>query len=534
MGLFNCLPELPVSYPVALGVIYLIWCIWEGIYRLWFHPIAKFPGPKIAGLTYWYEMYYDIYLGGQYGNRIKAMHDQYGPIIRISPAELHVSDPSFYQPLYAPSPTPTSPPLSQKRHKWSRYVRLTGLDQQSGFATVPHDLHRLRRQPLEPFFSPANVRKLQGLIVSKVDHLCRRLVEQQEKIEDEGVRIKLAFTCFTTDVVTEYAFGKSFDYLAHPDFFPEWSDMLRDIGKTVPLLKAWPWLLLILDSIPLWLAKRMGTGLEAAVITKIEGRKQILALKAASQKEDQNGELASEKDSHEKSHRTIFEEVLKSDLPEYEKSVSRLEGDAQAILNAGSETTASVLGVTTCHILLNPSIHTRLRDAVRSLAPASTPSVIPSLQDLERCPYLVAVVKEGLRLSYGLTTRLPRIADVELEYEGWRIPAGTPVGMSAAMMHNDEGVWDRPGEFCPERWEDPKEAARLGRYLVSFSKGSRGCVGVNLAYAELYIALAALFRRFDMRLDGVEKDDLKLVGDCFLPIFKKPNSEIKVFMEKAQ
>lgn len=48
-----------------------------------------------------YETYYDVFLDGEYLWKIKALHEQYGPIIRINPHELHVSDPEFYQTLYA-------------------------------------------------------------------------------------------------------------------------------------------------------------------------------------------------------------------------------------------------------------------------------------------------------------------------------------------------------------------------------------------------------------------------------------------------
>jgi hypothetical protein len=48
------------------------------IYRLIFHPLAKFPGPRLAGATYWYEYYYDVHKDGQYIWRIQEMHDHYG------------------------------------------------------------------------------------------------------------------------------------------------------------------------------------------------------------------------------------------------------------------------------------------------------------------------------------------------------------------------------------------------------------------------------------------------------------------------
>lgn len=57
---------------LALYTIYL------AIDRLYLSPIAKFPGPRLAALTLWYEFYYDVYLGGQYTFKIGEMHAQYG------------------------------------------------------------------------------------------------------------------------------------------------------------------------------------------------------------------------------------------------------------------------------------------------------------------------------------------------------------------------------------------------------------------------------------------------------------------------
>jgi hypothetical protein len=49
--------------------------------RLWLSPIAAFPGPKLAAVTFWYEFYYDWILTGKYYQRIKELHDEYGAFI---------------------------------------------------------------------------------------------------------------------------------------------------------------------------------------------------------------------------------------------------------------------------------------------------------------------------------------------------------------------------------------------------------------------------------------------------------------------
>ena len=47
-------------------------------YRLFFSPLSKFPGPKLAALTRWYEFYYDVVLRGQFTFHIEDLHKRYG------------------------------------------------------------------------------------------------------------------------------------------------------------------------------------------------------------------------------------------------------------------------------------------------------------------------------------------------------------------------------------------------------------------------------------------------------------------------
>src|SRR5436190_24250625 len=51
------------------------------IYRLFFSPVAKFPGPTLTALTLWYEFYYDVIKGGKFKWQIKRMHENYGTML---------------------------------------------------------------------------------------------------------------------------------------------------------------------------------------------------------------------------------------------------------------------------------------------------------------------------------------------------------------------------------------------------------------------------------------------------------------------
>lgn len=88
-----------------ISLLLLICCIfcyiaYLVVARLYLSPVASVPGPKLAALSFWYEFYFDVILRGRYGWKISKLHEQYGPIIRINPFEVHINDPDFYDEIY--------------------------------------------------------------------------------------------------------------------------------------------------------------------------------------------------------------------------------------------------------------------------------------------------------------------------------------------------------------------------------------------------------------------------------------------------
>jgi cytochrome P450 len=251
-------------------------------------------------------------------------------------------------------------------------------------------------------------------------------------------------------------------------------------------------------------------------------------------------EAGSDENWKEVSHRTIFHEILNSKLPPTEKSTKRLCDDGIVMVIAGSLTTSWALSVATYYLLTQPATLRILKGELLQAMPEQTQRV--SLPILENLPYLTACVQECLRLSYGVSTRLQRICPDEVltfndGKKNWQIPAGTPTSMTSVLVHHDPTIFPNSHSFVPERWI---ETPHLDRYLVSFSKGSRQCIGINLAYAELYLALARIFRTYgskDVRMEGdlgylelfeTGLRDVEIEADRFIPLPAVDSKGIRV------
>lgn len=65
--------------PVLVAVGFFLYLLALGIYRLYLHPLARFPGPKLAALTQWVETYHELKKpGGQFIWVYQKWHEQYG------------------------------------------------------------------------------------------------------------------------------------------------------------------------------------------------------------------------------------------------------------------------------------------------------------------------------------------------------------------------------------------------------------------------------------------------------------------------
>ncbi|XDG09712.1 hypothetical protein ABKA04_009327 [Annulohypoxylon sp. FPYF3050] len=215
----------------AFGLLVVVFIAYQtglGIYRLYLSPLSNIPGPKLAALSYLYESYYEILLGGQYFKRVAEMHEQYGPIVRVTPNEIHFNDPEFIDAVY--------PGFGRKTDKPIWFAQRTGTPF-SIVSTPDHDLHRQRRNALNSFFSVASVRRLEPIMKEYMGKLISRM--EQAGNTGEILQMHHLFKACASDVITVYAFGVCFGFMDTPDFgraFFEstdwWIAQVRDIRNS--------------------------------------------------------------------------------------------------------------------------------------------------------------------------------------------------------------------------------------------------------------------------------------------------------------
>ncbi|KAK4447336.1 cytochrome P450 [Podospora aff. communis PSN243] len=506
----------PLSTPVLLtgAVLALVlWMVSVIAYRLLLHPLASVPGPPLAAATRLYAFYHNIIKNGTFYLEIERLHKVYGPIVRIAPNEIHLVDPSHYDTIYA---------IGGKFYKDAVFYSGIG-DEYSGFATVSNEDHRRRRAPLESFFSRRAVLELEALVRAKVDKLCR-LVEAG-LAQGEVMDLHAAFRGLSIDVITEYAFDDCWNQLDRDDLGQWFSDMGQNVGVSFWVAQQFPFLLKGMKALPLWAVRRLGPAMSDLLDCQERGRRIVQEIHGKVEK------------GVKPRRRTIFHNLLDPEVKiagHQRPSVENMAEEAFAILIAASDTTGNAMTVAAYHVITNPRVYAKLMAELTEAFPVGDGLNNMSFAQLERLPYLTGVVKEGLRLSYGVIGRLPRVVPRGgATFNDFYFPEGTVVGMSSYLLHRNPDVFPNPTAFEPERWinPDPETSKALRTCLVPFSRGSRGCIGQNLAMCELYLTLGTLFRRVQ-NMAAEEVGELRYV-DYFTAYHGEERQRLKVFASEG-
>ncbi|KAI0473333.1 cytochrome P450 [Xylariaceae sp. FL0804] len=382
-GLFSSSLLLEV---LALYVAYQAGII---IYRLTFHPLAKFPGPFFCRISYIQQCYYEAILNGKFIHKFPEYHHKYGPVVRISPNEVHLNDASLYHEIYKQNSAFTKDPISYA----------LGVSEAMAF-TVPVEKHKVKRKTLDPNFSKQRVGLMEDGLYDELELVFERIDEYMKR----GVEVPIMelYFCYTGDIISRYLFGKSLGLVALPDFIERAESLIAYLSD------AWVKVLWFTES---------------------------LAKEAILQFDHEKVLLKSPVDE------TIFDRLLTEDSRRQKKgkharplTFRELADESTGILNVGTEPTATML--------------TRILEELLTVKLENGRLPLAKVEDL---PYFTGFVKESLRYMPLVPGRLPRtvpkgglfvpsINDI--------IPEGCVVGLSHLAIHFDPEIFEQPHDLA--------------------------------------------------------------------------------------
>ncbi|KIK51155.1 hypothetical protein GYMLUDRAFT_982685 [Collybiopsis luxurians FD-317 M1] len=457
-------------------------CYFAGLalYRLFFHPLHKYPGPVLAAATTWYEVYYNLIQGGGLVLELERLHMLYGPVVRIGPNTLHFNDRRAYHDIYSNGNTLVKEPRF--------YQAILAHAREASVGLCDPQQVKNKRSLLAPSFSRQAVMKLEHLIQKKVVDQLVALLENHYQSPETGVKLSMAYRCLTTDVITDYCFANSLDTLSDPRFAHPIALETPNLIRRIWLQAYFPFIVSAAAIIPqaffLWLFPRF----ISLVDVKAKLERQIDKF------------INNPEDLAAAAHDTIYHHLLEPKDLQLRPSRTSLVHEALLLVGAGSDPVGHACTVGTYFALQDHSIRRRLVEELKEAWPDKGRPL--EVVALEKLSYLTAFIKESLRMSIGIMHPLFRIVGDETpEISGLNIPPGAIVAMSQYFMHMNSEVFGDPYTFNPDRWLVADDSEMM-HDLVPFSKGPRQWYGFTKTWSELYLILGNIFRKLDLSLVG--------------------------------
>ena len=344
------------------------------LYNLYLHPLAKYPGPKLYAAT---PILISLaQLRGQLHAVTKAVHDQHGPVVRLSPNELSFISAPAWQDIYARRQG--KPALARDRTFFNDML----VDSKT--MTMANDTNHARiRRSLNPAFSPRALLDQEPLLQKNVDLLMEKLEQRAKQGLSSDLRAWYNYATF--DLIGDLAFGETFGCLATSQFH-EWVQMVLDYFFVATLLH---------------------------VVHRFYPLNKILAMllpTSLMEKKQKHSELAIEKvhkrtDPHSSVDRPDFIHHLMQAVGSGNITPSELDNQASILILAGSETTSITLTYATYFLTQHPEVLEKLRIELQENFKSESDIDMLSINRLE---YLQAVLQESLRCRPPITNGFPR------------------------------------------------------------------------------------------------------------------------------
>ncbi|KAG8631997.1 hypothetical protein KVT40_001137 [Elsinoe batatas] len=463
------------------------------IYNLFFHPLQKFPGPLLNRIS---KIPYCLMLvRGNSSYDIKAMHDKYGPIVRTAPSELAFSDPKAWQDIMG-----HRKPNQAENGKEMRYTQ-TVFDSPDIILSDRED-HRRFRRILSHGFSNQALMDQQPFIMTYVEKLVSKLQDKVSKGE-MPVDVTAWYNFTTFDIIADLTFGEAFGLLDGGDYHPWVAAIFASIKAST--------LMQIPNFYPAlgWLIRKM---MPKSLLEKRETHKRFTI-----ETVDKRLESGVK--------RPDYMETILTQREKESGGMSRVEihSNAQTLIIAGSETTATVLSATTYLCLMNPRVLEKVKDEVRSSFSSNSEIHLHSVVKLD---YMFAMFEEAMRVYPPVPTnvgrRTPKGGDTIC---GQFIPEDTTLAIWQLALYKDEKYFKNPDKFAPERWLGDAEYKDDVRDIFQpFHFGPRSCLGRNLAYAEMRVIFAKILYNFELEL---MPESANWIDQKMYTLWEKPKLMVK-------
>ncbi|KAK5046573.1 hypothetical protein LTR84_007334 [Exophiala bonariae] len=512
------------------------------IYNKYAYGISSIPGPFFAAYTDLSRFL--VVWGRRPERRHVELHKRYGPLVRLGPNCVSVSDPAAIKTIYGlasgyvkvgPTQRRLQPSLSRhlsKMTKGRRWLTTSYEGKQSSFYTVQQQAvsrdghllqgmfnttdeqyHAMLRRAVNNAYAMSTLVQFEPLVDSTTTEffkqLTRRYADRSDQICDLGEWLQF----YAFDVIGELTFSKRLGFVEHGTDVDDIISNLESalgyfavIGQ-IPMLDK----LLMKNPIRMYLS-RWGVINATSPVAVFAKSRMSSRLTGLEEKPPGTPWTKSSTDTSTRRRDFLSRFLEAGDKDPAFMTPERVLSLTSANVFAGSDTTAITLRAIFYYLLKN--LHT-LGALRKEIAQAETDGVFTRDDKLVRwaeansLPYLGAVIKESLRIHPAAGLPLERV----VPHGGATIcgrffPAGTIVGCSAWTIHRDRGVFGEDVDvFRPERWlEDPVRAAEMNQVLFSFGAGARTCAGKNISYLEMYKLVPAMLRTFDIQLAYPERE----------------------------
>lgn len=359
---------------VAIALYFAVWAI----YVLYFHPLARYPGPKTWLL---FRLPYARSLrNGTVNHRQREMHQKYGHVVRYGTNELSFTDPWAWSDIHGFHGS-----AEKNFDRDSRWYQPAPNGARSILA-APNVAHAKIRRLVAPGFTEKALKEQELLLQGYVDLLVEKL---RGRGGAEPVNMADYFLYTTFDIAGDLTYGESFGCLERENYHAWLKVMMAHFRRLViggSILIVLPFLR---PFIPYLIPKKVQEEAKQRFDFTVEKVGQRLALTEDASRPDFMTYIAR---SNSKLGLTMAR--------------GELEATFDLLVSAGSETTAAALTGTVQYLLRNPEKLNKLKGEVRSSFASGGAIDVASTASL---PYLTAVIKEGMRLCPPAPTIRPRV-----------------------------------------------------------------------------------------------------------------------------